>query len=252
MKPFYFSLAAFGTMSIPDAVHCAQSVEMDILGNPISANKLQICPQNRRGVNRELCDILLERYPDTEFRLHANVNITGRPFIVDASNWGDYTLDWFTTLREYVQLLKTPLYTLHAGRRDNCTLPELFDKIREIEDFLQIPVGVEGLYPERDGKWLINSWKEYEAMLNSGVNYALDLSHLNIVGFHEQSYPLDLVQAMLESERCIEVHISHNEGYSDSHRNIIEETWWWGLLKYTNPKADIFTEGYINLSCIVN
>jgi hypothetical protein len=252
MKPFYFSLAAFGTMSIPDAVHCAQSIEMDILGNPISANKLQLCPQNRRGVNRELCDILLERYPDTEFRLHANVNITGRPFIVDASNWGDYTLDWFTTLREYVQLLKTPLYTLHAGRRDNCTLPELFDKVREIEDFLQISVGVEGLYPEREGKWLINSWQEYEAMLNSGVNYALDLSHLNIVAYYEQSKPLDLLKALLESKQCIEVHISDNEGYRDSHFHIVKEPWWWDSLQFTNPSVDIFTEGVISTQTFIN
>ena len=251
MKPFYRSLATFGTIPTIDAVRLSQEVGQSILGVPVRCDKLQICPQNRRGVNDEIIAYLLEVYPDIEFRLHANVNVTGLAKIVDASNWPDDSY-YFGFLKKALYAIKSPVYTLHAGRRSNCSLEDLFAKVKDLEDSLGIPTGVEGHYPDADNKWLINSWKEYEAMLNSGVNFALDLSHLNIVGYYEQVYPLDLVKAMIESERCIEVHISHNEGYSDSHRNIIEEPWWWQSLQFINPSADIFTEGFISTQVFIN
>lgn len=244
MQPIYMSLAALGTVSVMDAVHTAKRSSLTLLDQPIATTKLQICPQNRRGVWPALCQQLVELYPDTEFRLHANVNVLGSPKIVDATGWGDYD-EWWHALRRASKALNAKAYTLHAGRRANSTLTQLFDNVRAIQDFLGIPVGIEGMYPDPHNTWLVNTWAEYEVMWHCGVNYAIDLSHLNIVANRESKYPYDLLQQLLSSPQCIEVHISDNTGDADSHRHITAQPWWWDSLAYVNPKADIFTEGYL-------
>lgn len=244
MQPIYMSLSALGTMSVMDAVRTAKSTSLMLIDQPISSAKLQICPQNRRGVTQLLCDQLLELYPDTEFRLHANVNVLGSPKVVDATDWGGHD-EWWYALRRATNALNAKAYTLHAGRRSNSTLSQIFDNARAIQADLGIPVGIEGMYPDANNTWLINTWGEYEAMMYSGVNYAIDLSHLNIVARRESSYPLILLQELLSSPQCIEVHVSDNAGDADTHRHIETKPWWWDSLVHVNPKADIFTEGYL-------
>ena len=60
----------------------------------------------------------------------------------------------------------------------------MFDKARRCSDLFGCPVAIEGQYPaagDDPHKLLVSSWPEYRAVLDSGVPYALDLSHLNIL-----------------------------------------------------------------------
>ena len=90
---------------------------------------------------------------------------------------------------------------------------------QEIEDLFGIPVGVEGHYPTPNGKqhWLISTWQEYQQLLESGVNYALDLSHLNILAVQTNHVEWSLVHELLSSPHCLEIHLSDNHGYADQH-----------------------------------
>jgi hypothetical protein len=51
------------------------------------------------------------------------------------------------------------------------------------------------------------------------------------------------VRDMLACERCIEVHVSANDGRGDWHQVCEQPPWWWPLLQYINPKAVVFSEG---------
>ena len=94
-----------------------------------------------------------------------------------------------------------------------------------------MPVLVEGMYPTRDGseEYLMSTWQEYIDVMNSGLCYAIDLSHLHIVANREGQRP-DWVYQLITHSNCKEVHVSHNNGRSDAHRPISERIWddlWW-------------------------
>jgi hypothetical protein len=79
--------------------------------------------------------------------------------------------------------------------------------------------------------------------LESGVPYAIDLSHLHILACHSGVRDDALVRDMLACERCIEVHVSANDGRGDWHQICQRPPWWWPLLRHINPKAVVFSEG---------
>ena len=109
---------------------------------------------------------------------------------------------------------------------------------------MQCPVGIEGMYPAKGNPYLCSSWMEYRQLLDSGVRYALDLSHLNIVACAERRVETGLVKDMLASPNCIEIHVSGNDGSHDQHRAIDGNEWWIGLLlEKASPGAVVFAEG---------
>jgi len=91
---------------------------------------------------------------------------------------------------------------------------------------------------------LIDSWSEYKELLESGAYYALDLSHIRILAFISKQREHTLLQEMLASDKCIEIHVSHNDGLRDQHDICDRPVWWLDILeKYANPQAVIFSEG---------
>lgn len=137
-------------------------------------------------------------------------------------------------------------YSIHAGRNiDNkgCSLSRMLDNVARVRDTLNIPVAVEGLYPAKGNPFLMSSWEEYEAVLHDKETpMAIDLSHLNILS---RRYGLreDLVVELLAYPQTLEVHISANDGRSDSHALCNGQEFWWPLLKHITPNAVIFDEG---------
>ena len=214
------------------------------LDGKISFEHVQICPQNFGTVNEAMIESQGELFPGTRFRLHANVGLFSRRMIVDLANWRD---EWFGSywdrLIEVNEKLSGPAYTVHAGLRENASMDEITRYVLELEDRMGCPVGIEGMYPAKGDPYLCSSWTEYRALLDSGVRYALDLSHLNIVARHEKKREVGLVAEMLASENCIEIHVSGNDGSHDQHRVIVGDEWWIGLLGRANPGAIVFTEG---------
>jgi hypothetical protein len=85
-------------------------------------------------------------------------------------------------------------------------------------------------------------------LLESGVNYVIDLSHMQIIAQQSGKIETNLLKELLQSERCIEVHVSTNDGKKDLHHCLSETSrpWWIDLLDLANPNATIFSEGMVH------
>lgn len=210
----------------------------------LSTHHLQLVPQSTGVLDEDLALSLRRAFPQTAFRLHANVRVQPGHVLADLSCVGEHWA-WFEQAARVHQVLGASAYSAHAGRRANATLPEAFDNARRCADLFGSPVAIEGLYPEGKDQWLLSSWAEYAALLNADVPYALDLSHLNIVATHSRRVESSLVAELLASPRCLEIHVSDNDGVWDRHQHIRthgEAPWWMALMNHAHPDAVIFSE----------
>lgn len=239
----HMTTSLFAGYPVEEAVALCHAGVEEAFG-PLSPAHIQLCPQNFGIVTEEVVDRLRRRYPDTRFRLHANVRVERSHRLVDASTPWTQAAGYFTRLADRHRRLGAPAYTLHVGQRSQASLVEMASNIQRLEELLGTSVGVEGLYPTPSGTWLLDSWEEYRWLLDSGLRYALDLSHLNILARRTRRIEMALVEELLASERCIEVHLSDNDGVRDSHRSLKTlDQWWWRLLDKCHPGAVLFSEG---------
>lgn len=209
---------------------------------PITCEHVQLVPQSFGVLTEELAAELRDRYPGGNLRLHANVRVLERHRFADLSGFDLHT-EWFAQAARISRTLGATAYTAHAGRRTEATLPEVFDNTRRCAELFGVPVGVEGHYPTPGNEFNLATWEEYRALLDSGVAYALDLSHLNIVAHRTGKLDTGLTAELLASENAIEIHLSGNDGRGDQHRIVEAPCWWHALLENRNPAAIIFTEG---------
>lgn len=209
---------------------------------PISTRRIQLCPQNSGRLSEFEAASLRTLYPGTQFRLHANVRVLQNHVFADASNATHHN-DYWLAARGVAERLCSTVWTIHAGRRALADLELMKRNVLMLEDFLGIGVAVEGLYPDRLYRWLINSWYEYGWLLQSGLKYAIDMSHLHIVHMDEGYWAGALVDELLTSENCVEIHVSTNDGVSDDHEVLMQPPYWWEHLAVRSKNAVIFTEG---------
>ena len=242
-RPVHISLGAYGRMPHGLAISKAllHTPSDPVLGR-LSPQRLQLCPQGRGRLDADFASELVKAYPGIEWRLHANVQVESSLRVVDLANWPQERA-WFAKVGQVSAALKAPAYTAHAGRREQATVEQVLRHVREIEQCLGIPVGVEGHYPTPQGIWLFGCWAEYRRLLESGVHYALDLSHLHILATQSGRIEWSLVQEMVSSPQCLEIHVSGNDGTADQHRPLNGPTWWLPLLMMAHPQAVIFYEG---------
>lgn len=240
------SLAAFPGVSYTAAMSLMQTpIVEDWLGR-IGTNEVQIVPQLcREQLTDEIVNDLTSRFPETQFRLHANVRVLEKHLLRADISAVRYHANYFKELARLSRLLKAPAYTAHAGRREFCSFEELIANTRSLSDLFGCPVAVEGHYPTpRDPHaYHVDSWESYRAVFASGVPYVLDLSHLNIVAHYERKFEAGLVSEMLACDRCLEVHLSDNDGRADQHAVLEIEPTWWPNLRHVNRKAVVFSEG---------
>lgn len=203
---------------------------------------VQLVPQNMGQLTEEVALGLKELYPSTRFRLHANVRVLRRHVLADLSNLDDNS-EWFTEAARVNSLLGSHGFSAHSGRRRDATMEQVLENTRRAADLFGCAVSIEGQYPSQNDEYLVSSWDEYRQVLNSGVPFALDLSHLNIVAYRSRRREDSLVQEMLASPACLEVHVSDNDGRGDQHRTCEGPAWWSDLIKSINPDAVIFSEG---------
>ena len=240
-RPIHPSLGAWRGLTAHSAIQEARSASEPLLG-PLSVAHAQICPQNPGKLNVDDADTLRIANPDVHFRLHANAQAAGWSSQADASTFGDFE-NYFGILQRVSETLGAPAYTWHAGMRRHDSLPGVLKTTTRLEDFWGIPVGIEGLYPTPDDRYLLSTWAEYRVLLESGVKYALDMSHLNILAHRSGEREDGLVRELLASAACIEVHLSGNAGDADTHGQLATAPWWWSMLDAANPNAVFFTEG---------
>lgn len=242
-RPVNISLGAYG--SVPHGLAIAKALHhpsTDPVLGQLSPERMQLCPQGRGRLDVELAQELVTAYPDIEWRLHANVQLESCQRIVDLAHWPQERA-WFTQLGQVSTTLKAPAYTAHAGRRDHATVDQVLCAVQELEQLMGIPVGVEGHYPTPKGIWLFSCWEEYRKLLESGVHYALDLSHLHILATQSGRIEWSLVHEMVSSPQCLEIHVSSNDGTADQHQLLRGPTWWLPLLEQSHSGAVIFSEG---------
>lgn len=205
----------------------------------------QACPQNGGVLDEAEAERLADLYPNVRIRPHANVRVMREFSKYDASTPWAVSRLYFETLAAVNRALNGPAYSLHAGRRSSADLATMKDNVLRVQDTMGCPVAVEGLYPDTHNDWLLASWDEYEWLLSSGLNFAVDVSHLNIVAHKSKERRDDLVRALLASPACREVHISTNSGGRDEHRPVKGSEWWWPLLDAAHPDAVFFSEGLL-------
>jgi hypothetical protein len=205
---------------------------------------MQLVPQCAGIIDEALAESLASSYPQTQFRLHANVRVLGDHRLADLSRFGQQ-LDWFVRAAQIHRVLGAPAYSSHAGRRVNASLQTVFGNARQAADLFGSPVAIEGLYPDRRDTWLLSTWAEYAALLDAGVPYALDLSHLNILAYRTQRWETGLVQELVDNPLCIEIHESGNDGHWDDHGQIegeLDNVWWAPMLAHVREDCVVFTE----------
>lgn len=194
---------------------------------------IQLCPQNgaraRTPLTTGLLDQLRARHPRRRFRLHANHRLHQAPAIAyDASTVAAHWDSCFEPLARLHRHLEADVYSLHAGRCSQASRTELARGVARLETLFGSPVAVEGLYPSRREALHISTSEGYRWLLDSGLFMAIDLSHLHIVRTVEGDFDLGLLDALLQSGRCLEVHLSHNNGRADQHRDLsAAPPWWW-------------------------
>jgi len=237
----HISLGAFRACSVEEAIQRARTADEPVYPR-ISVSHAQICPQNPGRLTVDDAESLRIRNPDVQFRLHANVQAEGWSSQADASTFGKHEA-YFRRLQALSEALDAPAYTWHAGMRRYGDLAQVLHATMRMEDLWGIDVGVEGLYPTPDDRYILSTWEEYRTLLDSGVKYALDMSHLNILAFKTHERNEGLIREMLDSPACIEVHLSGNAGDADTHGQLAIKPWWWDLLDAVNPQATFFTEG---------
>nr|WP_305910554.1 hypothetical protein [Methylomarinum sp. Ch1-1]MDP4523314.1 hypothetical protein [Methylomarinum sp. Ch1-1] len=210
------------------------------LWGEIKLDHCQLCPQNFGVLTDEVIDQLRTTFPNTRFRLHANVRIPGHKR--SGRTLGDIEGDallYYQALSRINHSLCGQPYTLHPGRKDS--LLQLLENSNRLTDLFGVPVGIEGMYPG----YAIGAWADYLWLLNSGAYYALDLSHLNIVVHREKKQELSLLSELIHSDKCLEIHVSGNNGLKDHHALLEETPWWYETLcsAYPDSNAILFTEG---------
>lgn len=208
----------------------------------LSTAHVQLVPQSFGILTEALVDGLLAAFPRVRCRLHANVRVLPTHHVADLSGYRRHA-NWFCQAARISRRLKAPAYTAHSGSRVEATLAEMLDNARCCADLFECPVGVEGQYPAKSNPWLVSSWAEYRQVFESGVPYAIDLSHLHILVTRSGVRDDALLQEMLACERCIEVHVSDNNGQGDWHQVCEQPRWWHSHLQHINPKAVVFSEG---------
>lgn len=238
--------ANFPGTSYEEAIESVyQGIEEKALGK-IQLKHMQLCPQNKGVLSSNFCEQLVEKFPQTHFRVHANARVHPILEMFDASY--DMTQErivcYMKSLKNVNTLLKAPIYSYHAGRR-TITYDQMRKNVLNLQEYLQIPVAVEGLYPSKRDNWFISSLKDYEALLTDEMNYALDLSHLQIVCHVEKTYDIDLIQALLSDKKCLEIHVSDNNCMADSHSKLDGEKWWFKAIEGAKIQSHthFFTEG---------
>ena len=237
------SLAAYPGMFFHEALEqIRKTPPMEPLLGKLSVAEIQLCPQNRGVMTESYVDHLRETYPDSRLRLHANVRVLPDRYLCDWSNWRADSAYW-RTLASVSKRLDAPAYIAHAGRRCEADLPTLFDNVRRAADQFECDVGIEGHFPTVHDTFLVSSWEEYRQLFESGIGYALDLSHLHILAEQSRRRELTLVQEMLACERCVEVHLSGNDGIFDQHHMLVDTPWWWSAMDYVHDGATVFSEG---------
>ena len=236
--------ACFPGMTVKAAIEQILLGASEPMIGTLAATHIQCCPQNLGHLSESACEDLRASFPQSTLRLHANARVLPHHVRYDASTFSDDTRHYYLALADRSRRIGASAYSLHAGYQRNCSLPQMIDNVRRIQDiFGEVQVAVEGLYPNAVNPQLMDTWDAYQAVLDSGTPLAIDLSHTKIVARAAGSTDEGLLRDLLASPTTIEVHLSENNGVADHHDILRREPFWWHLLPCISANAVVFSEG---------
>lgn len=239
------SLACWPGLGHVEAASLAQQGVVEPLFGTLSVAHVQVVPQSAGVFDPALAEAFRTSWPQTAWRLHANVRVLPERRVADLAGF-DVHCDWFAQAARVHRALGASAYSAHPGERAQASMSRMLDHARRCADLFGCAVAVEGQYPlpgAEPHRLLVSTWAEYSSLLESDVPYAVDLSHLNILAHRSASRDTALVAELLACERCLEVHVSANDGSGDWHQVCECTPWWWPLLSRINPSAVVFSEG---------
>lgn len=243
MSPLCISLASWpGAHHLDAAEALLDRKVVEPFWGAISPTHVQLVPQSFGPLTQASVVALRERWPGSRFRLHANVQVLSRRVVAELVDFDRYA-EWFGQAAHINACLGRPDYVAHPGDRRMGTLDEAMRNAKRCEDLFGARVGIEGQYPVPGDRLLCSSWSEYRRLLQSDASYAIDLSHVNILATSSGLVERSLLQELLACERCLEVHVSANDGTGDWHQVCHEPPWWLDLLTHINQDAVVFSEG---------
>ena len=237
-------------LAVETLIHRSRYLKIESLS--FNASSIQLCPQSKKALTSHEQQTLVDRFPACQFYLHANLNLGGGFMPFDAAHFdlnASWCLDYVSRLKEALLLFQCPYYSWHAdgGSGLNASFEMVCDNTLRLQDYLGLPVAIEGLYPHRP-RWALSSFSDYERLLSRDVYFVIDLSHLKICASAEPC-PSTLVFDLLIHQNCLEIHLSDNNGIHDSHQKYVQTPFGWedfqkaSLLWVKPPK--VFSE--INL-----
>lgn len=238
----------FSVKSVLEKIHSGVN---EGLWGKLSNDYIQICPQSSGVITESVAEEIRDTYPNTSFRLHANSRVLNKHVFYDFSTFNQDTKHYYLALADRMMRFNSNIFSIHSGYLDNCNEDQFWDNINRLRDLFseftnnKVDVAVEGLYPNPKREQHLNSWKQYEKLLNKDIPYAIDLSHLKIVSTYENIWLDDLVKELIENPNCVEIHVSDNDGVYDSHFKLNKNTIWFDLLNNANLNNNtiIFSEG---------
>lgn len=217
----------------------------------LSSRHIQLCPQNPTLLSEQTVENLRSTYPSSQLRLHANARVLEQHVLWDASTFSDDTRHYYRALADRMLRLGANVFSVHSGYLRHCTPKDFWGNVKRLRDDIhsftqgRVEIAIEGLYPSAQRPQHIGTWNEYEQLLRNDIPFALDLSHLKIVGAHEKTWNSDLVLEMMSSSLCVEIHVSDNDGRSDRHATVQVHPQWWDQLHSVDLPSTcvVFSEG---------
>lgn len=243
--------AQFPAVSLHGALERIAKGVSEGLWGQLSSKHVQLCPQSGGVLTEELAEHFKQVYPSMQLRVHANARVLDTHVLWDASTFDPSTAHYYTALTDRMLRLGSDTFSVHAGYREHCSATQFWERVQRLRECVdtassgRVRVAIEGLYPNSRRPQWVATWNEYEQLLKHQVPFALDLSHLNIVARNEKTWNEKLVEEMLRSPLCCEIHVSANDGASDRHQSLTQPPIWWDLLHRWAPdlKGVVFSEG---------
>jgi hypothetical protein len=227
-----------------------QSTYEPIIGN-LSTKYIQICPQNPGFIDVESANFLKEKYKNSNLRLHANARVDKdkkMKFYCAPDGMVPDAIKYFNSLAEINGVFGTDAYSMHAGEQ-RIPWEKWIDSIKKLTDlFLKynVRLAVEGMYPANKGRYdlyFLNNWDGWKKFFEeTDFFYAVDLSHMQIIAKYK-GWDWTFLKELIKNKRCLEVHISENNGIADEHKTLDKKPVWWKMMKHINPQTVIFSEG---------
>ena len=144
-----------------------------------------------------------------------------------------HNFDWNTKLvpvwNNEGKLLKFDSDSIHPPFKNKVKDQDFWNN--SVNDCIENNIALEIMYKE----YFLGNTNEINRILDTNIPIALDVSHLNLMRV-QKLIDSDTINRLLNYSNISEIHVSHNQGYRDSHELMNKDTY---LLDWAKERKDI-------------